>query len=65
MQLQHCQTGQIVHSIDDERLTQRGNINCYRMQWTFVESLQYECQVESLQEESWKLADSILQQQAK
>jgi len=30
--LQHCQTGQIVHSIDDERLTQRGNINCYRMQ---------------------------------
>jgi len=62
MQLPHCQTGQIVHSIDDERLTHRGNINCYRMQWTFIESLQYE--VESLQEESWKLVDNILQQQA-
>jgi len=34
-----------------------------RMQWTFVESLQYECQVASLQEESWKLVDNILQQQ--
>jgi len=48
MQLQHCQTGQIVHSIDDERLTQKGNINCYRMQLSFVKSLQYECQVERL-----------------
>jgi len=34
MQLQHCQTGQIVHSIDDERLTQRGNINCCRVLFT-------------------------------
>jgi len=31
----------------------------------FVESLQYECQIESIPEEIWKLSDNILQQQAK
>jgi len=35
------------------------------MQWTFVESLQNERQVVSVQEENWKLVDNILQQQAK
>jgi len=38
-------------------------MNCSQMQWTFVESLKYECQVVSLQEESWKLVDNIVQQQ--
>jgi len=31
----------------------------------FVESLQFECQVVSVQEDSWKLVDNIFQQQAK
>jgi len=35
------------------------------MQLMFVESVQYECQVVTVREESWKLIDNSLQQQAK
>jgi len=41
MQLQHCQTGQIVHSIDDERLTQRGTRQNSKIRVSYIRHISH------------------------